>query len=360
MLYEFITSNRDWLLNRCKQYRAARTRAGTDERTDQGISLFLDQLAESLRLELAGQEQHSSEHISGNNLGIPSQFTVGSVAAVQGRAMQELGFTVSDVVHSYGDICQAIVERALQQALSIGVAEYRLLNRCLDNAIASAVAEFSYQRDASAASHRDSAENQRLATLGNELRNQLGTATLAVAALKARELPLGGTTGTILERSLLSLGRLVDDMLRAAEQQETTDDLLDLFPLHAFMQQLKETVDMSGAAQSRRLVLSAVDPTLAVKGLREALEAAVIGLLQAAIQATQAGNEVAMHAYASGAYIRIDIACPGVDALPAPQQLSLAMASRMVAGMHGSITVHSGNQLPLTLSISLPRWSMPT
>lgn len=359
MLQEFITSNRSWLLHRCKQFRLTRTQTTVDQRTDEGIALFLDQLAEVLRIELSNKDMEASQAISGTDIGLPTHFDIGSSAALQGRAMQELGFSVGDVVHSYGDICHAIVELALQQALSFEVAEYRLLNRCLDNAIASAVAEFSYQREAISTSHRDSVEGQRLATLGNELRNQLGTATLAVAALKARELPMGGTTGSILERSLQSLGRLVDDMLHAAAEQDVSPDLLGLFSLADFMQDLKATIEPTGVTQSRRLTLSTVDPRLGVKGNRDALEASVVAMLQAAFQITQAHDEVAMHAYSSGALIYIDVVCPGVSTLPPAQELALAVANRMVAGLEGNLLVQSGDHMPLMLSISLPRRTMP-
>ncbi len=357
MLYEFITSNRDWLLERCKRFREERTKVAQDGRTDDGIARFLDQLTESLRIEI--RKGQPSQAISGSDLGIPSDFEIGTAAATQGRAMEELGFSIMDVVHSYGDICHAIVELAMQQSLRFEVNEYRLLNRCLDNAVASAVAEFSYQHDAELANHRENDENRRLATLGNELRNQLGTATLAVAALKTRELTLGGTTGTILERSLNSLGKLVDDMLRMAEEREASSELLDLFALAQFMDELKTTLEPTAIAQSRRLSLSTVDPRLGVKGSRDTLQAAVTALLQAAFQITQEGDEVAMHAYANGPLIRIDIVCPGATALPQAQQLALAITRKMVEDMQGELATHGGDDLPLSLSISLPRWTLP-
>jgi hypothetical protein len=48
---------------------------------------------------------------------------------------------VSQVVHDYGDICQAITELALDQKAPITVKEFHTLNRCLDAAIAEAVTE---------------------------------------------------------------------------------------------------------------------------------------------------------------------------------------------------------------------------
>ena len=49
------------------------------------------------------------------------------------------GFTVSQVVHDYGDVCQTITELAVETNAPIGTADFRMLNQCLDEAIASAV-----------------------------------------------------------------------------------------------------------------------------------------------------------------------------------------------------------------------------
>lgn len=53
----------------------------------------------------------------------------------------EGGYTVSQAVHDYGDICQAITELALELGAPISVKEFHTLNRCLDAAIAEAVTE---------------------------------------------------------------------------------------------------------------------------------------------------------------------------------------------------------------------------
>jgi hypothetical protein len=45
-------------------------------------------------------------------------------------------------VHDYGDICQAVTELAIEQNSSINSDDFRILNGCLDNAIAGAVAAF--------------------------------------------------------------------------------------------------------------------------------------------------------------------------------------------------------------------------
>ena len=66
---------------------------------------------------------------------------IGESAARHGRELLALGFSVSQVVHDYGDICQAITELAVDQKAPITTTEFHILNRCLDTAIADAVTE---------------------------------------------------------------------------------------------------------------------------------------------------------------------------------------------------------------------------
>jgi len=65
-----------------------------------------------------------------------------------------LGYSVDQVVHDYGDLCQAITDLADEHQIPFQIDEFRTINRCLDNAIADAVTEFSYQRDFAAEKKR--------------------------------------------------------------------------------------------------------------------------------------------------------------------------------------------------------------
>jgi hypothetical protein len=78
--------------------------------------------------------------------GTPVLSEIGETAARHGRELLQHGFTVDQVVHDYGDLCQAVTDLAFENLSSIQIDEFRTLNRCLDNAIADAVTEFSYQR----------------------------------------------------------------------------------------------------------------------------------------------------------------------------------------------------------------------
>lgn len=87
--------------------------------------------------------------------------------------------TVSQVVHAYGDVCQAITELALEVDAPISTDDFRVLNRCLDDAIAGAVTEYGRGRNQSTVD----GEAERAGFLAHELRNLLNTAILAFEVL---------------------------------------------------------------------------------------------------------------------------------------------------------------------------------
>ena len=71
------------------------------------------------------------------------------VATEHGSNLLQMGFTVGQVVHDYGGLCQAITELAVDLSEPISPANFHTLNRCLDDAIAEAVTEYSRQREQS-------------------------------------------------------------------------------------------------------------------------------------------------------------------------------------------------------------------
>ena len=63
-----------------------------------------------------------------------------------GHDLLKQGFTIEQVVHDYGDVCQSITELAVELGAPISTEDFRTLNRCLDNAIAGAVTEFTLEQ----------------------------------------------------------------------------------------------------------------------------------------------------------------------------------------------------------------------
>src|ERR1041385_8451750 len=134
-------------------------------------------------------------------------------AAQHGGELLQKGFTVDQVVHDYGDLCQAVTELAQEKKEPISVDEFHTFNRCLDSAIAGAVTEFGRQRDHVIFEQNARTLNERLGSLAHELRNLLNTATLAYTAIKGGHGAVAGATGAVLDRSLDGLRSLVDRAL---------------------------------------------------------------------------------------------------------------------------------------------------
>jgi hypothetical protein len=180
-LSEFIEVNRDELIGRCRAKVSQRSSPpATELELARGVPLFLDQLTEELR----------------NG---PSKSAEISKGAVQhGYDLLRQGFTIGQVVHDYGDICQAITDLAVETSAPIGTDDFRTLNRCLDDAIAAAVTEFGRGQDVVLAG-----ESQELLTL-------TGTAITAFEALQTGNVGIGGSTGTLVHRSLLAIRTLVE------------------------------------------------------------------------------------------------------------------------------------------------------
>jgi hypothetical protein len=124
MMHEFIAIHREEIISRCRMKVALRSAPpATKAELDHGIPLFLEHLVDALRLEM------------------PSSAVVGRTALLYGHNLLLHGFTVAQVVHDYGDLCQSITELAVELNLPISAADFRTLNRCVDDAIAGAGTE---------------------------------------------------------------------------------------------------------------------------------------------------------------------------------------------------------------------------
>lgn len=210
MMSGFLATHREELLRRCAQKVSERPmRLATKAQVRNGIPLFLAQLQRTLEAEEQLQPLESlriSGPPGGDALFVSE---MGVSASAHGKELLGLGFSVDQVVHDYGDLCQAITDLAFELDAPFAVHEFRTLNRCLDNGIASAVAAFSSHRDLSQAAQREVEAYEQREGLRQSLRSSLATATYAVAALEIGNLPVSGSTGSILKRSLAAMTRQV-------------------------------------------------------------------------------------------------------------------------------------------------------
>jgi signal transduction histidine kinase len=377
MMYEFLIANREELIARCRVKVAARARHGEIQRElIHGITPFLEQLIKTLQVEQTAQPMNSRKVSGPSGGGKPALSEMGETAAEHGRELLQHGYTVEEVVHDYGDLCQSITDLAFEKNVEIKVDEFRTLNRCLDNAIATAVTEFGYQRDFVVADQQADALNIRLGFFAHELRNLLSNATLSLAVIKAGNVGLTGATGAVLDRSLVGLRNLIDRSLAEVRMTAGLSIQDELFSLAEFIGEVKLAGELEAQVKGCVLFVSDVDPRLAVDADRDLLFSAVGNLLQNAFKFTHPGTEVTLNAYSSADRILIDVEdnCGGLPAGDAERLfrpftqtgedksglgLGLSIARRSIEANAGILSVRDIPGSGCVFTIDLPRLTMP-
>lgn len=377
MLHEFLTSNRGDLIERCRRKVAQRTAPRvTHAELTHGIPLFLDQLIKTLQVEQTSDPMQSRKVSGPAGGGRPVLSEMGAAAALHGRELLQQGFTVDQVVHDYGDLCQAITDLAFERQAPIEIDEFRTLNRCLDNGIADAVTEYAYQRYSVVTSNGGQALNERLGFLAHEMRNHIHTATLAFTAIKAGKVGVTGSTGSVLERSLIGLRTLVDRSLADVRVAAGMPPRHELISLADFVDQIGISASLEARARECKFTISDVDERLAIDVDRDMLLSAVGNLLQNAFKFTHHGTEVSLHAYAVADRILIDVEdhCGGLPPGSADQMflaftqsgadksglgLGLAICRRSVEANNGVLRVRDAPGSGCIFTIDLVRHALP-
>jgi hypothetical protein len=208
MLHEFLTSNRTELIARCRN-KVARRLSPTEIplAIDHGVPLFLQQLVETLRL-----EQREPPGATAETEPSPAATDIGRAATVHGAELLRLGYSIDQVVHDYGDVCQSVTELAGEHEERISTGEFRTLNRCLDNAIADAVTSFGRARQVLLDDQAETLE-QRLHYFALDHRRLVDIALQSYAVIKSGQVGATGSTGTLLFHTLEELRSLTDRTL---------------------------------------------------------------------------------------------------------------------------------------------------
>lgn len=214
MLHEFISANREELIKRCKEKVAERFKpARVPPAIDHGVPLFLQQLVEMLRTELLSAVGSGSVEPKA----ILSSSEIARAAAIHGADLLHQGFTIDQVVHEYGDVCQSVTELAIEVDSHFSTDEFRTLNRCLDNAIADAVRSWGLSRQMVIYDRAISLQ-ARVDVFEHEHRRLVDIALRAFAAIRTGNVGLTGSTGALLHHAiteLQSLAQLALSELRA-------------------------------------------------------------------------------------------------------------------------------------------------
>jgi signal transduction histidine kinase len=293
MLGNFISSNRGEIIARCRARVLARSAPrATDDELEHGIPAFLDQLAAILKSKL----------LSGSD--------VGPAATVHGRDLLRDGFTVAQVVQDYGDVCQTITEMAIEQQATITTEEFRALNLCLDEAIAGAVTEFGRLREvmvtASVSAEGDVRATEDLGVLAHELRNLLGTATLATEVLRSGNVGIAGSTGQVLVRTLASMRDLVDRSFVVVRLKTGLAAPAPIVIGH-LLEEVEVSAMMQANAYGHQLTVETRDARAVVHADRQILSSIVTNLLQNAFKYTRPRTHVTLRTSTADNRVLIEV-----------------------------------------------------
>jgi signal transduction histidine kinase len=357
MLFEFVSLNREEIVRRCRAKVAIRSiPTPTAAEIDHGVPVFLDQLVEALRA------------------GLSDGPDIGRTAILHGHDLLEQGFTVSQVVHDYGDVCQSITELASELDAPIAAADFRLLNACLDDAIASAVTEFGRQRILSTIEGSAARENERLGYFSHELRNLIQTATVAFEVLKTGNVGIAGSTGSVLARSLRGARELIARSLDEVRPTQGAQHRAVVLIADVVLE-LAPTAMQAADAAGVTLEVPAVDEQLAIEVDRLVVSAVIMNLLQNAFKFTIPGSTVTLRVRASADRVLIDVEdrCGGlpvgdVDDLFRPFEqrganrtglgLGLSFSRWAVEANSGRVYARSLPGIGCVFTIDLPRLPM--
>jgi signal transduction histidine kinase len=358
VLHEFIAVHREEIIRRCRAKVATRSiPPPTEAEIDHGVPVFLDQLGNALRFgEITSPE-------------------IGRSAIRHGHDLLRQGFTVSQVVHDYGDVCQAITELAVELNAPISTDDFRTLNRCLDDAIAGAVTEYGRERNQSSIDGESARASERLGFFAHELRNLMNTALMAFEVLKTGNVGVAGSTGTVLHRSLMASRTLITRSLAEVRLSQGIQNR-EPFLVAGFIEDIVAASILDANARGVRLTVPPVEEGVSIEADRQVLAAVVGNLLQNAFKFTRPRTTVTLTVGASAERVLIEVedecgGLPGEDVNELFRPFEQRSADRTGVGLglafsrwgaeanDGRISARTLPGRGCIFTVDLPRLSVP-
>jgi hypothetical protein len=358
MINEFLTENKAAILALVKEKTGVISKPGpASEALEAGLPNFYGHLIGALARTSDSSPKTPEEAYPQ----MPSEY---------GKGLARLGCTVSQVVHSYGAICQAITETAEKKEFSIDSGEFNSLNYALDVAISEAVTGFEEARRESPCRGKI----QGLGFLAHELRSALTTVSIAHQLIKKGAVGGAGQTNALLERNLTRMQEIIDRSLM--EVRLRSDNAADRHPLRLI--EVVDEVEATAIPQAllKGISLTAeVDPLLVRNADRHHLVSALAILVQNAIKFSKFGGSVAVRSRDDGRVVELEVedTCGGLppgkieDLLHPPAQESadaagfghgLSICRRAVLLNDGNLAVRDIPGQGCAFSIRLPKLSL--
>ena len=377
MLNVFLLKNQEEILSmtQSKSKDMAGDRVVT-EHLKEGLRIFLKQLIDILQLEksqppsaplkdksgMARAARDSDEVAMAKATGRPEDAEVAKTAAIHGTELLRLGYTLSHVVHSYGDMCQSITELADQKKIVITPNEFHDLNRSLDVAIAGAVTQYQ--------SLQNTQEVEHLGFLSHELRNALIGVNLSLQLIKKGTVGFGGSTGRVLDGGLKRIEELIDRSLTELRLRVDPQVHIESIHLLRLVDQIMVTAKYEARSKNQFFEVR-IDPNLIFEGDYQLIYSAMSNLIHNALNYTQVGGEIQVRGKSveDDIIIEVEDGCGGLSKTaaeifkPFVKQnenrkglgLGLTIAQRAIELNHGRIELRNRPGEGCIFQITLPK-----
>jgi signal transduction histidine kinase len=288
MLHEFVTANRGELIARTRAKVAMRPAPRPTQRElETGVPLFLDQLAAALRAAPPSPTDLRA---------------IGDTAAIHGGHLLEQGFTVSQVVHGYGDVCQALTELAQETDAAITTEEFHILNRCLDDAIAEAVTTYTRLREQAITDEG----TMRSGVLAHELRNCLSAASVGFEMIKRGTVATGGSVSALISRNLTRMGSLIHRSM-AEVRLNSGIAQRERVPVAELIEDAEVDGALEATTRNLALTVTPVDRSVDVEVDRQIVAGAIANLMHNAFKFTRPHGHVSLRTSVTAHRVLIEI-----------------------------------------------------
>ena len=338
-LSKFLVQHREVIERRTREVFFARSvPTPTESELHRGIPVFMEQLIETL---------NRSDTVDGRI----DDGEIAKTATNYGQRLFGLGFTVSELVHGYGSVCEVVTKLAGEVGHDIATRDFEVFNRVLDVAIAESVTAHERERIAEAADK----EYERIGALAHELMGSLAAAVISWDIVRKGTVGARGSTADVLDRSLTCMGALIARSLAAVRLQTDPAPVPERFRL---VEILDPIIAMARREVERRDLEFGVeiDRKLEVETDQQFLLSIVSNLVQNALKYTRTGSHVSVRARCidDRLVIEVEDECGGlppgkVDELFRPfvrgthqhpgVGLGLSIAMRAIQAIRGEIRV---------------------
>lgn len=302
MLYEFLSENQDKILTSTEMKTLnLKTLSPNPISFKRSLPIFYNQLISALKLH--GDEATRSKQ----------EELVTKEAQLHGAELMKLGYTLPQVVYTYGTLCQAIKEIASEKHLPITADEFKDLNHCLDMAIAGAITGY----ELSHKNHEQKAELERLGFLAHELRNALSSVNISLQLIKRGTVGFDGTTGKVLGNSLKRIEEIIDRSLTEVRLRMDPSVRFEKAFLLQVVDQIVMTADIEAKTKNQKIEIR-IDPKLIIEADQHLFYSAISNIIQNAIKYTHVGGTIQIRANAINDQIVIEVEdeCGGLSKPP--------------------------------------------